>query len=465
MHDPSVSLRTSLTRRLALGLASLGIVGSMAAYILGAGYANLAYDRALADEVATLAGQISLDKDRIQVPLSPEALKWLLSDQGETVLYRVTDLRSMKVVASNGYLGGLPADSIVNGQFLYRDFDAKGRRVRVAYTRHLVDPTDVPVLVEIGETTGERSKMGRSIFFAAILFMAVLIAVAVGLVRNGINSVLSPLKLLEAEAAQRSSADLTPLNPMHAPQEVRGLIEAINRLMGRVSSVVESQSHFIANAAHQLRTPLAGLSLQAQFAKRASTPDAIKACLDDIEMSAAKAAHLVEQLLVLAKAEAADPSAGNALINLTDVAKAVIERYLPLADQRSIDLGYEGGGADLWVKGSETLFVEMLGNLVDNGLRYGRKGGRVTLATGRSGDKIRVSVSDNGLGFPEADRDKVFQRFYRSDSAPHGGAGLGLAIVREIAERYGGHLELGALAEEGTCFELYFPDAASLRAA
>ena len=254
------SLRSRLTRRLALVLAGIGVIGAIAAYWLGSSYANLAYDRALADDVLTMAEQVSMKQGQIQVALPDAALKWLLADEGDLVLYRVTDLRSMTVLAVKGDLGPIPSDIDVNGQAAYRDVETGGRRMRVSYMRHLVDPNDVPVLVEIGETTGKRDKMTRAILGATILFMATMIAVAVGLVRHGVRTALAPLKLLEAEVAQRSGTELTPLDPLHAPEEVRGLINAINRLMARVSSVVESQSHFIANAAHQLRTPLAGLN-------------------------------------------------------------------------------------------------------------------------------------------------------------------------------------------------------------
>ncbi len=264
------SLRSRLTRRLALVLAGIGVIGAIAAYWLGSSYANLAYDRALSDDVMTLAEQVSMKQGHIQVALPDAALKWLLADEGELVLFRVTDLSSMTVLAAKGDLGPMPSDIDANGQAAYRDVETGGRRVRVSYMRHLVDPNDVPVLVEIGETTGKRDRMTRAILGATILFMATMIAVAVGLVRHGVRTALAPLKLLEAEVAQRSGTELTPLDPLHAPEEVRGLIDAINRLMARVSSVVESQSHFIANAAHQLRTPLAGLNLQAQRAKKAS---------------------------------------------------------------------------------------------------------------------------------------------------------------------------------------------------
>jgi two-component system sensor histidine kinase TctE len=457
MRTRQNSLRTSLTRRLALVLAVIGLFGTVVAYVLGAKYANLAYDQALIEDVATLVSQVSVDqKGTIEVNLPTAALKWLLADEGEIVLYRVTDLRSGAIVVSNGDLGAMPADPDVIGQSAYRDFARDGRKLRVAYTRHVLDPGDVPILVEIGETTGKRDRMARQILAGTALFMATIVAVAVSLVWRGVATALAPLKLIEAEAAQRSGTDLMPLDPLHGPEEVRGLIEAINRLMGRVSSVIDSQSHFIANAAHQLRTPLAGLRLQAQLASKATRPEDMRASLAEVEHSAARAAHLIDQILVLSRAEAADPGAEGQTIDLEIIARQVIERHLPLADQRGIDLGYEGGD-NLEVRGNEVLFGELLGNLVDNALRYGRAGGRVTVEAREDGDGVVLAVSDDGAGFDETTRAQVFDRFYRPDSAPAGGAGLGLAIVREIAERYRGRLVLESAPGRGSRFELRFP--------
>jgi len=453
------SLRSRLTRRLALVLAGIGVIGTIAAYWLASSYANLAYDRALFDDVVTLAGQVSVEQGRIRVTLPEAALKWLLADEGELVIYRVIDLRSMAVVAIKGDFGPIPDDIAGNGQPMYRDLKIDGRRVRVSYMRHLVDPTDVPVLIEIGETTGKRDKMTQAILAATILFMATMIAVAVGLVRHGVRTALEPLNLLEAEVAQRSGTELTPLDPLHAPEEVRGLIDAINRMMARVSSVVESQSHFIANAAHQLRTPLAGLTLQAQRAQKAGTTETLAACLADVETSAARASHLIEQMLVLAKAEAVDPTTEGQPVNLGAVARQVIERFLPLADRRRMDLGYDGKAENICVAGNEMLFVEMIANLVDNALRYGRAGGRVTIEARKEADAALISVTDDGPGFAEADLEQAFVRFYRSDSSARDGAGLGLAIVREIAERYRGHMTLHSTPGMGCRLELRFPHA------
>ena len=458
------SLRVSLTRRLAWVLAIIGVIGTLAVAVLGASYANLAYDRALFDDVATLADQISIERGVIQVNLPSAALKWLLADEGEMVLYRITDLRNMKVLAANGDLGPLPSSLAVVGQPSYHDVFYRKQLLRVAYMRYLLDPEDIPLLVEIGETTGKRKQMTQGILAAAALLMTTIIGVAVGLVWQGVGQALAPLKLLEAEAAQRSGQDLTPLDPLHAPAEMRGLIDAFNRLLGRVSTVMVSQSHFIANAAHQLRTPIAGLRLQAQLASKASAPAAMQASLLEVAASASRAAHLIDQLLLLSRAEAVDPAVAGPLVDLRAVARQVIERYLPLADQQGIDLGYAGASAagSVLVAGNELLFAEMLANLVDNALRYGYAGGRVTVEVLAIGPEVLLAVSDDGPGFAEADRSQVFERFFRADSAPADGAGLGLAIVREIAERYAGRLTLRSEQGErhhGSRFEVVFAGA------
>ena len=208
MFPHSKSLRASLTARLTVALVALGIIGTVAAYGLGAKYANLAYDQALFDDVNTLAEQITVDADgSVQVNLPAAALKWLLADEGELVRYRVTDLRNGKVLASNGQLGERPTNLTLSGQSGFRDFVSENAALRVAYLRHDIDPVDVPVLIEVAETTKKRDRMAKTILIDVALFMATVLVVAVGLVWHGVGSGLAPLALLEAEAAQHLGAE------------------------------------------------------------------------------------------------------------------------------------------------------------------------------------------------------------------------------------------------------------------
>lgn len=449
------SLRASLIRRLATALVAVAIVGTVVAYQLGSRLGNQAYDRAQVDDVATLADQITLENGAVQVNLPTAALKWLLADEGEMVLFRVTDLRTGRVAETNGDLGPmLPRSGESAAGF--RDIDVRNKRMRVAYKRFTIEPGAVPVLIEIGETMGKRNQMTDAILAGTLLLMAVIGLVAIGLVWYGVGTALAPLKQLEADAEARSGADFTPLEPLHAPEEIRGLIVAINRMMARVSAVMQSQSHFIANAAHQLRTPLSGLRLQAQLGLKAQDLPAMRARLEEVDSSAVRASDLVEKLLVLAKAESASLAMDHQTVDLVTVAQIVVERFLPLADAHKVDLGLSVGDAPVYVEGSAFLFGELLGNLVDNAILHGHDGGRVTVEITGEQDHVRLAVIDDGPGFGDTDTALLFTRFYRPDSASRGGSGLGLAIVHEIAQRYEGKITIDSAPFKGSRFEVHF---------
>ncbi len=453
----SPSLRASLILRLALALLGVAVVGTVVAYQLGSLYGNQAYDRAQAEDASTLADQITVDRDSVQVNLPTAALRWLLADEGDLVIYRITDLRSGKVVDGNGDLGAAPEIAPERLKSGFWNAVVNKRRMRVAYLRRLVSTDHVPVLVEVAATMGKRDQMTDTILVATLVFMAVISLVALGLVWHGVGRALSPLKLLEAEAEARSGADLAPLDPLHAPEEVRGLIVAINRMMARVSSVMQSQNNFIANAAHQLRTPLSGLRLQAQLGLKSQEISGMRDRLTEVEASAVRAADLVEKLLVLAKAESAEGGADHRPVDFEIVAQQVIERFLPLADQHGVDLGLAAPEGALWVQGSEFLFGELLGNLVDNAILHGRHGGTVTIELASREGQVIVAVLDDGPGFTDTRTDLLFTRFYRGDSSSRTGSGLGLAIVHEIAERYGGKVTLMSEIGAGSRFEASFP--------
>jgi two-component system sensor histidine kinase TctE len=450
------SLRRGLITRVVTALAVIGVLGVIAAYPLGASYAKLVYDRELFGDVATLAEQIDSSKGMLRVNLPLAGQKWLLADQGESVRYRVVDLRDGRVVAGNGSLGEPPVGPIGEGEASFRDAVVGKSRYRVAYTRHIVDPDDIPVLVEVGETLGKREQVTEEIVGGVLLLIGTMVAAAVALVWKGVAEELAPLREVEDAAASRSSKNLTPLDASRAPTEVRGLIEAINRMMARLGEAIDFQRAFTANAAHQLRTPLAGVRLRAQMALKEDAPEPVRASLQEIEASTLRATHVLEQLFTLAKAEARGLKNGER-VDLADVARRVIETYLPDAIRKDIDLGYEGLESGAGVCGSEILLSELLGNLIDNSIRYGRAGGRVTVATARVAESIVLTVTDDGPGFSVEERTRVFQRFVHADSSTGGGAGLGLAIVKEIAERYAAKLSLESVEGQGSRFTVSFP--------
>ena len=455
----SRSLKVALTVRLTVGLTILGLIGAVAAYLVSTGFANRAFDRSLFDDVRVLADQVRWVEGGTRISLPPDALIWLLADEGDDVIFRVTDLTDRHVLTSNGDLGDMPDLDIGRDRPYFRSIRVGAEELRVAYVVRQVGPGHAAALVEIGETTRKRKDIGRRILIGSISLMLVFSLMSIALVWSGVRMALKPLRRIEAAAAERSIVNMQPLDVGNAPSEVRGLIDAFNRMMSRVSQGIEMQRQFLTNAAHQLKTPMAGMRLQAQLALTADSVEAAHRNMRSVERRATHSAHLINQLLSLAQAEAGEAGMPSTRCDMAGVAQEVIERMLPDARLRGVDLGYETSGGDAFLRANPVLVGELMTNLVDNALRYGRHGGRVTLRLERREATIVLSVEDDGIGFPEATRELVFRRFWRSDASNSDGAGLGLAIVKEIAERYRGAVTIVTRpAIDGTRIDVTFPD-------
>lgn len=450
------SLKMALTRRLVIGLLVLGCAGAGVAFAVSTQFANRAFDRSLFDDVKVLANQVRWDGSA-KIALSPDALIWLLADEGDDVLFRVTDLTRGLVLTSNGDLGSLPDAAIRQDEPYFRSVTVGGERMRVAYVKRLVGPDHAVALVEIGETTRKRESITRSILFGTLSMVSVFILVAVALVWTGVGAALKPLQEVENDAARRSIRNLQPLDTRNAPLEVLTLIGAFNEMIGKVVQAIEVQRRFLANVAHQLKTPMAGLRLQAQLASSATSFDAARQNMRSVEQRAAFSAHLIDQLLALAHAEASETTLVDDACSFADIARAVFERLLPEARRRGVDLGFEEDGPTAMVNANAVLIGELMTNLVDNALRYGHGGGRVTLRLANDGGDVCLTVIDDGPGLSETAREWMFQRFWRSDSSNGEGAGLGLAIVREIADRYDAKLTIASRPEvDGTRITVRF---------
>jgi two-component system sensor histidine kinase TctE len=245
------------------------------------------------------------------------------------------------------------------------------------------------------------------------------------------------------------------------PREAQPLVDAINGLLARLGSALAAHRRFVANAAHQLRTPLAGLHTQAELALRETEPGAVRRSLEQLHQAAGRAAHLVSQLMALARLE---PRSGRPLqgelLDLNGLARAATSRWVPQALARGIDLGFEASPTPVRLLGDRLLLEELLGNLIDNAVRYTPAGGQATVRV-ENGSSAVLSVEDNGPGIPEAERPQMLERFERGSSAGQSeGSGLGLAIVREIASTHGADVRLEAGRDgSGTCVRITFPAA------
>jgi two-component system sensor histidine kinase TctE len=272
----------------------------------------------------------------------------------------------------------------------------------------------------------------------------------------GLRRGLTPLLKLRDAVRSRGRTDLAPLSVPEAQSEIRPLIDALNAYMERVRAQMAAQRRFVANAAHQLRTPLALLSTQAAYARREVGADARSEALAALQESTKRLARLAEQLLTLSRAEPGSRRPRADRIDLAEAARGVLANLAPAAVARDVDLGLEAEAA-VTVVGDGTMLTEMIANLVDNALRYGRPGGSVTVAVAATSTEAVLTVADDGPGIPASEREHVFERFYRVAGTAEEGSGLGLAIVREVVDNAGGAVRLSDGPAGGLVIEVKLP--------
>lgn len=423
-------------------------------WLVAQGIANKPYDQELA-AVARAIGRRVVVERAAEVPVTH--LKGR-EDVGELLRPEDPDGLSYQVLGPRGELVGgdadLPApendvDAAAGAVVRFRDDALRGEAVRVAYLwlpkSHPADKA--PPLVQVAETLEKRSQLATEIIKGVILPQFVILPLAVLLVWLALARGIAPLNELQRRIRQRDSNDLSPIDEHSAPEEVAPLVRAINDLLARLDQSIGRQKHFLADAAHQLKTPLAGLRTQAELAQQEidagrHTPQDLKRSLQQIARSSQRAAHMVNQLLALARAEDKEQTLRHQDVLMVRLGKEVVRDFVPRAMERRIDLGYEGPERDTEasrVRGQPVLVRELVRNLVDNALQYTPSGGTVTLRVlpDPFGQVVVLQVEDTGPGIPEAEREQVFQPFYRALGTNVDGSGLGLAIVREIAEQHG----------------------------
>jgi two-component system sensor histidine kinase TctE len=328
----------------------------------------------------------------------------------------------------------------------------------------LMANTDAPhdtLVISAAETMRKRHILARELLTATVPIEFALILIAMALVWLGVNRGLRVLDPLARELRLRHAGDLSPLKAGDVPVEVQPLVATIDALLGRVDRMLAQQQRFIADAAHQLRTPLAGLRLQAERALADPRPESVREALSHVERLSAGTARAAGQLLALARAQAPDEVVGAiAPLDLALLVRDEVATRVPAALAQRADLGYSGPTQGVRVVGDALLLREMLGNLIDNALRYGRRDGVVTVSLECDDEGAILAVNDDGLGVPEQLLPRLGERFFRVHGDRRDGSGLGLAIVREIAGRHGATVHFGVgLNGKGLRAEVRFPPA------
>jgi two-component system sensor histidine kinase TctE len=436
------TLRKQVLAWLCWPLLALWSVSSIIDYDIANRFVNLAYDRSLLESALDIGRQVKVLNDRIYVDLPEVAVQMLQSRESGRLYYLVTGPR-------NEYITGEPdlppPPDPFSGRVNYYDGTYRNRPVRIV-TLHLpleTGKSDSMVMVQVAENRAARNDFARQILFRMVLPQALLIIVAGLMIWYAVGRGLAPLGALRREIENRSHRDLSALPEEQAPQEVRPLIRAMNELLQRLSLALASQQRFIADAAHQLRTPIAGLKTQTELALRQTPPGEAHGTLRQLRSATEQATRLVNQLLSLARAE---PPIGRVqttdMIDLRDLAREATTEWVPRAIERNVDLGFDADSQVAQVEGDPFLLREMLNNLLDNAVRYTHTGGQVTVRVGRATGGPMLTVEDNGPGIPDSERARVFERFYRVLGTGAEGCGLGLAIVREIAQSHGAEVSL-----------------------
>ena len=462
---PLGSLRQQLLRWLILPLVALVALNAVSLYRDALEAADVAYDRSLLSSTRALAERVTVKNGKVVANVPYVALDSFETDTLGRIYYKVTGLDGETV---SGYddLPAVPANVPRSDLYpaLVRFYHASynGERVRIAALLQPVydDSMRGIALIQVGETLDARNALSRDILLNTLWRQALLVLAVAALVWFAVRLVLRPLMRLKNEVETRPLSDLSTIDQALVHKEVRPLVAAMNGTMARMQDLVASQRRFIADASHQLRTPLAVLKTQAELALRANDPAAMRAIVGSIAATTDSAIHLANRLLVLARIEHGGGGEPMHPVALSALAHQVgLELALP-AVQKGIDLALEAEpDADTTVPGRELLLHEMVANLVDNAIRYTPSGGSVLLRVGRQAGRVVLAVSDSGPGIPDSEIDQVLMPFYRAQStleANPGGTGLGLAIVRDIANLHGATLALGRSDAGGLKVEVRF---------
>ena len=411
-------------------------------WLVAQNIAGKPFDRALEYNVQALSKLVTVKNSQVQFNLTAPAREILRADDTDLVYYQVIGPRGEHLGGENDLPAPPDEDKPTDGEVRLREDIIHGEEVRVAYTWIKVDVKGAaPVLVQVAETLEKRKTLATEIVKGTMVPQFVTLPLAVLLVWLALVRGIKPLAQLEKRIRARKSDDMSPLDETVVPEEVAPLVSSINDLLSRLKASLTTQKRFLADAAHQLKTPLAGLRMQADLAQRETDADELKKSLKHIGRASIRATHTVNQLLALARAETTGRSLAKQRVDLVHIVSEVMADSVPRALEKKIDLGYDGpaaGETASQLEGNPTLLKELVRNLLDNAINYTPEKGQVTLRllTDRFSGVLMLLVEDSGPGIPESERELVLQPFYRALGTNVDGSGLGLAIVLEIATQH-----------------------------
>jgi two-component system sensor histidine kinase TctE len=442
---PRSSLRAQLSAWLLVPLALIVAANAWLSYRNAAETATVVHDRLLIGSARVIAEAVRYEDGAFQVEIPPAALELFQSASHDLVYYRI-------VAPSGLLLSGYaelptPPHPVNVEETVFFDSSFRGEPVRVVAFGQPVFAAraDRPLLIEVAQTLRARGALAQQIWAQSLRQQLLIFPLVVLFVLVGLRRGLAPLLRLRGTVQSRRPGSLEPLDAAGVPAELAPLVNALNDYVRRLDDHMSAHGRFIANASHQLRTPLTLLNTQVAYALSSSDPVEKQEAEQAIQRSVRYAVRVANQLLMLSAAESGvghPPRKSD--VDLVQVVRQVLEELAAFAEAKSIDLGFEPHDGSAVVLATPSMLHELVANLVDNAIRYTPRGGRVT-AEALTGDGVVVlRIEDNGPGIPPEERERVFERFYRLREDRSDGCGLGLAIVREIAAASEGRVALSA---------------------
>lgn len=453
-------LGTHLQLWLLLPMLALSAVAVVVHQLRSEARTDEAHDRALLGSALVMAEHVSVRDGQVVADIPQSALDMLESQAQKRVFYNVSCVEPNAYVAGWPDLPPPPRLPQIGGEPVFVDLHYNGDDVRLVALRRLVfDASDcTAVAVRVAESTDARDAMVARIVGDAATTLLALIAAAAACVVFGVRRGLHPLLRLRDSVRSRDENDLAPIDVAQVPAEVAPLLDAINLQLRRQRGINDAHQRFVADASHQLKTPLSVLKMQADLALAQADPARMRRHVQELHDGVEATARVVRQLLALLRSDPLSPPARQP-VDLAALAREVSFELLPLALAKGVDIAFEGEGAAT-VVGEEVLMHELVANLIDNAIRFAPAGGHVAVSvTAGEGDDALLRVADDGPGIPAGERVRVFERFYRAPGSNGDGCGLGLAIVRQIADRHGAVVTLADAVGGGLSATVRFPAA------
>jgi len=434
------SLRRGLLARLAIPLLALIVADAGLSYVFALRFANSAYDHWLIDSARSLAAQVKAEGGQATLRLPREALEVFEWDERDRIVYKVSSVTGELIIGQRSLAVPEPSRELQHPAFFEGEFEREP--IRGVVIRAKPSGIREPIVIAVAETLHKRKSLAADILAIVLVPQVLLLLAAALLIWSGITAGLRSLVQVSLDLARKDHRDLSPVPMRDVPQEVQPIIARTNELFGRLEEALHAQRKFIADAAHQLRTPLSALKLQLESLERERLPEEIRGRIASLKNAGGRAIHLAQQLLTLARAEPEfDPQRSFADVDLVSVARDTGERWIPKALEAGVELVLDAPDSPVRLTGDPTLLSELVSNLIDNALRHGRDTRTITVRISGT-PRPSLAVEDAGPGIPPQAKDRVFDRFYRADAGSGEGTGLGLAIVKEIVSAHGGTVSI-----------------------